>query len=167
MNGEYIRQTPDYELVDMLRPYLVGAGLVTQLFINTRWDYMMKFVALMKERCRLLTDFAELGPYFFHDKFEYEEKGINKHFSEPAVRGWLQQWLRMLEKSEPFTHEKLYEELKMLAGKLEIKPAKLIHPTRLALSGMTKGPSLFEMMELLGREECTSRIDRAIKYLDK
>ena len=72
MNGEYIRKTEDYILVDLLRPFLVESGLVTQLFINTRWDYMIKFVRLLKERCRLLPEFVEKGNYFFTDKFDYE-----------------------------------------------------------------------------------------------
>jgi nondiscriminating glutamyl-tRNA synthetase len=50
---------------------------------------------------------------------------------------------------------------------LEIKPAALIHPTRLALTGTTKGPSLFELMELLGRQECMKRLERAINFIAK
>lgn len=166
MNGEYIRKTDNYRLVDLLRPYLVEAGLVTQLFINSRWDYMMKFVELMKERCKLLADFTEQGSYFFTDRFEYEEKGVGKHFSEPEVRSRLQEWHDILEKLEPFNIENLEQALRGLADRLELKPAMLIHPTRLALSGTTKGPSLFEMMELLGKETCLSRLKKAIDFLN-
>jgi len=166
MNGEYIRKTENYKLVDLLRPFLAEAGLVTQLFINTRWDHMVKFVAMMKERCRLLTDFAEQGYYLFSDNFKYDEKGIQKHFGTPEVLNHLNQWRENLETIEPFDVEQLEQALRNLAEKLDIKPAMLIHPTRLALSGTTKGPSLFEMMEFLGKDQCLARIARAIKYID-
>lgn len=166
MNGEYIRKRDNYKLVDLLRPYLVEAGLVTQLFINTRWDFMMKFVELMKERCKLLTDFAEQGSYFFTDRFEYEQKGIDKHFSEPQVKDKLQAWHDILGRTEPFNVENLEQALRDLADKLDVKAAGLIHPTRLALSGTTKGPSLFDMMGLLGKETCLKRLKKAIDFLN-
>jgi nondiscriminating glutamyl-tRNA synthetase len=166
MNGEYIRKTENYKLVDLLRPFLVEAGLVTQLFINTRWDHMVKFVAMMKERCHLLTDFVEQGYYLFSDNFNYEEKGVQKHFSSPEVLDYLKQWRENLETIEPFDIEHLEQALRNLAEKLDIKPAMLIHATRLALSGTTKGPSLFEMMEFLGKDQCLARIARAIKFID-
>jgi glutamyl-tRNA synthetase len=166
MNGEYIRQTDDYKLVDLIRPYLVESGLVTQLFINTRWDFMMKFVGMMKERCKLLTDFGAQGEYFFKDDFTYEEKGACKHFADPQIADMLQQWHDILAAVEPFTVEKIEQELRDYADKLAIKPAAVIHPTRLALSGTTKGPSLFEMMELLGRETCLKRLKRAITFIN-
>jgi glutamyl-tRNA synthetase len=165
MNGEYIRQTDDYKLVDLIRPYLVESGLVTQLFINTRWDFMMKFVGMMKERCKLLTDFGEQGGYFFKDDFDYEEKASGKHFADPQVAGMLQEWHDILTAVEPFTTEKIEQALRGYADKLAIKPAAVIHPTRLSLSGISKGPSLFHMMELLGREACLKRLNRAIEFI--
>ncbi|MCP4580384.1 MAG: glutamate--tRNA ligase [candidate division Zixibacteria bacterium] len=165
MNGEYIRRTEDYKLVDLLRPFLVEAGLVTQLFINSRWDYMVKFVGLLKDRCRLLSDFASQGIYFFTDEFDYEEKGVRKHFAAPEVLDRLRQWHNILEGIDPFNIEQLESSLRGLAEKLQIKPAMLIHPTRLAISGTTKGPSLFAMMELLSKEKCLARIKRAIGFV--
>jgi glutamyl-tRNA synthetase len=166
MNGEYIRKTDNYILVDLLRPFLVESGLVTQLFINTRWDFMMRFVALMKERCKLLTDFADQGSYFFTDKFEYHEKGVAKHFSEPSAKDRLILWHDILAGIETFNVENIEQALRELADKLNVKAAAIIHPTRLALSGTTKGPSLFEMMELLGKDVCLKRLAKAIDFLD-
>jgi glutamyl-tRNA synthetase len=165
MNGEYIRKTENHILVDLLRPFLVESGLVTQLFINTRWDYMMKFVGLLKERCRLLTDFVSQGSYFFTDEFDYDEKGIKKHFASVEVADNLERWLGMLKDIEPFNVESLENALRKLAEELEMKAALLIHPTRLALTGTTKGPSLFELIELLGKKKCLLRIEKAIEFI--
>lgn len=165
MNGEYIRKKADHELVDLLRPFLVEAGLATQLFITSRWDYMMKFVALLKERCRLLTDFISLGSYFFTDDFRYDPAGVAKHFANAAVADNLERLAVALELVEPFETSQIEATLRKIAEESGVKAKELIHPARLALSGMTMGPSLFEMMELLGKERCVSRLRRAVQFI--
>ncbi len=168
MNGEYIRMTDDNRLVDLIRPFLVQRGLTTHLWINSRWDWMLKFVRLMKERSHLLTDFADLGYYFFTDEFSYDSKGADKFFKDKlAVAERLQKWVYIIKDLDDFTASKLEERLRSLAEEMAIKPAELIHPIRLALSGVTGGPPLFEMMELLGRDQCMVRLERALDFLKK
>ncbi len=165
MNGEYIRACDDSRLVDLIRPFMIEAGLTTHLWINTRWDWMMKFVSILKERCHLLTDFVERGRFFFIDRFDYEPKGVKKHFADQDVAARLENWVDILRQVDDFSANILEEKLRGLAEKLEIKPALLIHPSRLALSGMTTGPPLFDMMELLGNDECVNRLERAIRFI--
>ena len=165
MNGEYIRACDDHRLVDLIRPFMVQSGLVTQLWINSRWDWMMKFVRILKERCHLLSDFAEQGRFFFADKLEYDHKGVEKHFSGAETAGLLEKWIDILGGIDDFRVEKLEGALRELAEKQAIKPAALIHPTRLALSGETKGPPLFDMMELLGREKCVERLKKSVEFI--
>jgi len=164
MNGEYIRACDNNRLIDLIRPFLIEAGLTTHLWINSRWEWMLKFVSAMKERCKLLTDFAEQGRYFFVDRFEYEEKGVNKHFN-PESAEYLKRWLDAICSLERFDVESLEILLRGLSEEMGIKPALLIHPTRLALTGTTKGPSLFDLMELLGKQECMKRLERAIDFI--
>ncbi len=129
---------------------------------------MLQFVRLMKERCHLLTDFAELGYYFFTNEFKYDPKGADKFFRDKGiVTGRLSGWVEAMKSSSDFTAGKLEERLRVLCENLGIKPADLIHPLRLALSGVTGGPPLFEMMELLGRDECLLRIEKTLAFLQK
>jgi len=166
MNGEYIRACDNNRLIDLIRPFLIEAGLTTHLWINSRWEWMLKFVAALKERCKLLSDFAKQGRYFFVDKFDYEEKGVKKYFN-PESAGYLKRWLDAVCSLERFDVENLENSLRGLSEELEVKPAALIHPTRLALTGTTKGPSLFDLMELLGQQECMKRLARAINFIGK
>ncbi|UCE65676.1 MAG: glutamate--tRNA ligase [Candidatus Zixiibacteriota bacterium] len=166
MNGEYIRACDNNRLIDLIRPFLIEAGLTTHLWINSRWEWMLKFVSAMKERCKLLTDFAEQGRYFFVDKFDYEEKGALKYFG-PESAGYLKRWLEIIGSLERFDVVNLETSLRGLSEGLGIKPAALIHPTRLALTGTTKGPSLFDLMELFGQQECMKRLTRAIDFIGK
>ena len=167
MNGEYIRKTDDNKLVDLIRPFLVEKGLTTNLWINSRWQWMLKFVGLMRERCVLLSDFAVSGAYFFTDEFAYDSKGVEKYFSEETVANYLGKWVNSLREIQDFSALKLEQVLRDLSEELGIKPVVLIHPTRLALSGVTGGPPLFEMMELLGGDECVKRLGKAISFILK
>jgi glutamyl-tRNA synthetase len=165
MNGEYIRKADNNQLVDLIRPFLVEKGLTTNLWINSRWSWMLEFVRLMKERCHLLTEFGEQGYYFFTDSFSYDPKGVEKQFKNPAAVDRLEKWNAYMETLAEFKASGLEAGLRQLSEELTLKPAELIHPIRLALSGVTGGPPLFEMMELLGKDECVSRIRKAINFI--
>jgi len=67
--------------------------------------------------------------------------------------------------SQKFDLEAIESGLRGLAEELGISAAKLIHPTRLATTGMTKGPSLFELLEVLGQEEVVKRLKRAVDFI--
>ncbi|NLI16228.1 MAG: hypothetical protein GX409_08100 [candidate division Zixibacteria bacterium] len=153
--------------MDLLRPFFVESGLATQLFITSRWDYMTAFVRLMKERCHLLTDFTRLGYYFFIDDFTYDEKGVAKHFSKPQAAEKLRRLHDAFAALPQFDVPNMESALRRLAETMGVPAAELIHPTRLALSGLTGGPSLFEMMELIGKERCLARISKAIAFIEK
>ena len=165
MNGEYIRSRDDNELVPLAAPFLIEAGLTTKLAVEIRWEYLKKVVGLLKGRCRLLTDFAELGRYFFTDKFDYDPEGVKKHFSSPECDRWLASLAERFSGLQKFNLQAIETSLRGLAEELGISAAKLIHPTRLATTGMTKGPSLFELLEVLGREEVVKRLERVVDFI--
>jgi glutamyl-tRNA synthetase len=121
----------------------------------------------MKERCHLLTDFADIGTYFFTNEFSYDPKGVEKYFSGSDIAEYLKQWVEVLRGIEEFTAPVLEQGLRDLCSRLDIKPVVLIHPTRLALSGVTGGPPLFEMIELLGSSQSIERLEKAVKFILK
>ncbi len=167
LNGEYLREMDSNKLVDMVSPYLIEAGLTTIYWIETNWHWTVRVIDSLKDRCRLLTEYVELGHYFFRSEFDYDAKGVRKHFKADGTAGLLQSVLDDFEGVSRWNKDTLEKVIRDLADKLEIKPAKLIHPTRLAVSGMTKGPGLFDILELLGKTEVQNRINRAIEYIEK
>lgn len=168
MNAEYIRNMDENELLDRVRWVMIDAGLTTRLSVEAHWHWMLQVVRLLKERVKTLRDFPTQARYFFTDEYEYDEKGERKHFSDSSVIALLIA-LRdeFAELSDGFGEEEIETALRSLSEKLDVKPAKLIHPTRLALTGLTGGPGLFELMHVLGKEKCIARINRAIKYLEE
>ncbi len=167
LNGEYIRAMDDNKLLTLLQPLIMESGLATRLEIESRWHWMLKIVAALKERMRLLTDFLELSGYFFRGELTYDPKGVKKHFhGEDAVENLeaLQTAFAAIPENR-FNKESSEHALRSLAEERGLKVAKFIHPLRLALSGTTKGPGMFEITEILGRETCLERINRAIAFI--
>jgi glutamyl-tRNA synthetase len=111
-----------------------------------------------------LQHFVERGCYFFQPPVSYEAKGVKKHFNpESAER--LEKLADLFNSLKDFSHEMLEKTLKGLADGLGIKTGELIHPTRLAVTGMITGPGLYEVLELLGRDEIVERMGTAARYI--
>ena len=120
----------------------------------------------MRERLRTLPNMKEIGYYFFTEPYEYDAKGVKKNFKPPAAQ-------RLLEIANRFgridnwKRESLEKTVRDYCSELGIGAGKIIHPIRLAVSGLTGGPSLFEMLEILGRDTVIRRIKRAVDWIEK
>ena len=127
--------------------------------------YLKKVLELVKERAKTRKELLNFGKYFFEDPDSYDDKGRNKYWNDTEVNSNVQKLLQDLEESDSFTAEKIEEVLRSTAETLGIKAAELIHPVRLALTGFSISPSLFEIMELLGKETSTRRLKFALERL--
>ena len=127
--------------------------------------YLKKVLELVKARAKTREELINFGKYFFEDPDSYDEKGRNKHWNDSSVNSNIQQLVKKLEELNSFTEEKIEEVLRSTAETLGIKAAELIHPVRLALTGFSVSPSLFEIMELLGKELSVRRIKSALNKL--
>ncbi len=160
-NQQWLRRLPLDELVRRARPYLEQAG------IKTDDDYLRRVLELMRERLTFLHELTSFARFFFEDPTEYDPKTIKKRWKPHSAELLLAYAERLEQLTEPFTAEAAERVLRQLAEEKGVKPAEIIHPTRLALSGIGMGPSLFEMMELLGKETCIRRLRRAAEVLGK
>ncbi|MCX6827544.1 MAG: glutamate--tRNA ligase [candidate division Zixibacteria bacterium] len=165
LNKEYIKEYQDYKLAEMVAPLLVQAGITTKYWLETRWEYLIKIIGLLKERCRRMTDFVSLGKYFFYSEFNYEPESAQKQFTAETKK-YLISLLTQFEEIEEFKKECLENALNGLAEQLGIKKGQLIHPVRLAVSGISVGPGLYDILETLGKSEVLLRLQRAIKYIE-
>ncbi len=164
INGEHIRRKSNHELATLVAPLLVQAEVATKYGLEVRWWYLMDVVGLLKDRCNFLRDFVERGHYFFQPPAAYEDKGIKKHFQAETTE-WLERLADLFEKLEDFGQNALESALQGLAGELNLATGKLIHPTRLAVTGMVTGPGLYDILNLLGKKEVVQRMRRAAGYI--
>ena len=165
MNGEYIRACDHEKLLELVVPFLIRKKLINQEMVKQKRDWLLKFVSLLKERCKTLKEFAEKGKYFFEFDYQYEQKTAKKHFSLPETEDRLRAYVDRLSGLDTFEKAQIEQALRGLADELGIKPAVLIHPVRLATTGISTGPPLFDLLELLGKEEVTKRIQKAIEFI--
>ena len=143
----------------------VERGLIDGAELEKKRDYLLQVVMLLKERCKLITDFPDRGEYFFVDPEIYERKGVKKHFNETAVADRLEVLAASFDALDDFTTKTTEATVRDFAEKNEVGSAKLIHPIRLAVTGVTYGPGLFELLEVIGREKVVSRMQRTAAYI--
>jgi glutamyl-tRNA synthetase len=159
VNKHYIKNASARSLVAEVRSRLVAHGMT----IPTD-EYIWHVIEMMRERVATTEEFITGCPYFFSDPDSYDEEARKKNW-KPETAGWMRDLLPTLLTANPFTTVTLESIVKEKAGQLGVGAGKLIHPLRLAVSGTSKGPGLFEMMDLLGRETCKRRIERAMTLL--
>ena len=109
-------------------------------------------------------EFVAKSAYFFSDPEEYDEASRKKNW-KPETPAQLHEVLTALAPLPQFTVHAIEEVVRTVAEKHQIGAGKLIHPLRLAVTGLALGPGLFELMEVLGPDICLRRIHRAVERL--
>jgi glutamyl-tRNA synthetase len=135
--------------------------LIKRLSIFAGKDYSSYKAAILiaRDRSKTLAELVKQLSYFDEAPKQFEEEGIKKHMQNPQeVFANLKVLAQELEKIEVFNHENLENAYRKTAEVLNIKAAGLIHPTRLALSGMIVGPGIFELLEVMGKKEVIARL---------
>ncbi len=155
MNGHYIRQCDDDDLLKYVRPVWEGAGVDTA---GVPEEKLRKAVAMLRVRAEKLPDFVPASRYLLTDDYETDEEAVQKHLADDDARRRLTALADRLESLDEWTVVAVEQALRDLAAELQIKAKLLIHPARVALSGTTAGPGLFDIMDVLGRERTISRL---------
>ncbi|UCC43973.1 MAG: glutamate--tRNA ligase, partial [Candidatus Zixiibacteriota bacterium] len=141
-------------------------GATTKYWLETRWDYLRDVIRLLKSRAKRLSDFVSQGAYFFDFDYKYDEKAAAKHFSRESAE-LLTDLTDRFESAEAFADEDVERMLTLLAEEKELKKARLIHPTRLAVTGRPDGPGLYDLLATIGRPEVVKRMRAAVAFIEK
>lgn len=165
-NGEYIRHQPLPRLVSLARPWFEQCEWVPPERIDALGERFAVMLGLLQERVRTLAEFPRMGRFFFVAPDSYNKEGASVHFADPqAIRrlnllatGW--QALSLFQKPG------IESTMRDLAKQHGEKLGAWIHPARLALTGEVAGPGLFELAEVLGREECVARLGTAAQRIE-
>lgn len=163
MNGVYLRKLDVADLWRRTKPFLREQGVSPE---EIEEAYGQKVVALLRERASTLVELAEASLYFFTDVRAYDPAGVARHFTESAAQR-LRSCAERLGRLEEWTETALDAAYTQLAEELNVSRASLIHPTRLAVTGRTVGPGLFEVLALLGRDTVVERLSRAAEWVEK
>ncbi|MDX6180954.1 glutamate--tRNA ligase [Flavobacterium sp. Fl-77] len=156
-NHQYLIKQNNEELAKDFTPTLTEKGVDISKFDITR------IVSLIKERAHFVSEFWDLTDFFFQAPTSYDEKA-SKNWKEETPT-LMQELISVLENIEDFTSANIETIVKDWMTKNEIGMGKVMQPFRLSLVGALKGPHLFDIVEIIGKEETISRIQKAISTL--
>ncbi len=165
LNGYYINQLNLPERTSAVIPFLqpLWSTDSTGLEVNR----LEAIVSVIDDRLITLADIKEHAYHFFKDDFAYDPKGIKKWLSKDGSISLLQMLHDAMEKINTFDEKSVETAIWTIVDSLGIKKVEGLQPIRIAISGMTSGPSLFEMVILVGQAETLKRIKRLMTYLSK
>jgi glutamyl-tRNA synthetase len=164
-NQQHILRLPIAELASRVEPVLREASLWTDDLAGVRREWFRRLLELVRPRVKRLGQFAdELRP-FLQTAVDYDQAAVAKHLAKQEVRGALIALPGALGSLVPFSSAALESTVRALAESHGIKPAALIHATRVAVTGRAVSPGLFDVLELMGSERATARLRDAINFL--
>lgn len=172
MNGVYIRKLPLDELTRRTIPYMerpeAEGGLPDSVPRPLDPKYTARVLSLEQERLKTLGEAAHAVSFFYTDEMPYQTALlIQKGMDMPRTRDALVRARNLLASLEVWEHSVMEPPMRELAVELGLKTGQLFGSIRVAVSGRTAAPPLFQMMEVLGRERTLSRIDQAIARLSE
>lgn len=154
---QYLQMVDDEKLASQFSKFLNEKKVSTLLNLTI-------IVSLLKERATFVSDLWEQGSFFFEAPKTYDEKAVEKAFKAETPE-LLQKVVSILSTSENFSAENLSEKIKGWITSENIGFGKVMMPLRLALVGQMKGPDVFDILSILGKEESITRIEKAINFI--
>ena len=157
-NQQYLQKKTDAELA------LLFSVILKNKKINSSESYVEKVVSLIKERAVFVKDFWSLSSYFFKTPEDYDEKASKKQWKE-GTSVLMNELIIVLASIDDFSSKTIEETVKSWISSKEIGFGKIMQPLRLAIVGEMKGPHLFDIIDMIGKDEAVLRIKKIIKTL--
>ena len=163
MNGHYLQQRSEESLLPEVMACWEKLLLPLPAALTDK-TYAKRVIGLFKERSKKIAEIAENSGYFFRDPAAYDPQADKKYFKSETM-SIFELLAEKMAALEPFNREALEGLYRQVAEGLGLPAGKLIHPTRLAVSGVSFGPGLFEMLEMLGKETVIRRMQNARNWI--
>ena len=165
INAEYLKTNPPEQIAQALVPLLEEAGLKYEVrAVSTEW--LAQLVVLVKERTKTLVEMVHWVRPYFGEAVPFDEDAAKK-FLTAAQAPMLIKLVERFEAFPAFSRQEWEEAFKKLVEEAGIKMGQLAQPVRVALTGRTASPGLFEVMEVLGRERTLIRLRKAIEQASR
>ena len=161
-NQQYIMRLPPGDLAGRLKPFFAGAGLWDEQYSTSKREWFFAVLEQLKPRAKTLAEFVELGRFFFADRVEYDEAAVAKHLKAGGMRDHLAALDAAFAGLASFEPPVSEAALRAVAESRGIKAGALIHAVRVALTGRTVSPGLFEVAALLGKSRTLERLRAAL-----
>jgi glutamyl-tRNA synthetase len=162
LNGQYILQMSLERFYELSVPFVEKAGIAYE----SRED-LLRALAIVKPKVKHLSDVPTWIGFLFTDDYPFEAESVEKALEKPGALENLKSLGEALDSVRDWSHGVIESKLKETAAALGRKPGDLVHPARVAVSGKSVGPGLYEMFEILGRKRVLARFARAASLIDQ
>jgi glutamyl-tRNA synthetase len=160
INNQYLKNADPEKLADEIIPQLIEAKYIEK--DNFDRNYLVSLVKLFQARLNTLSDFPGWADFFFLKEIAIDPEAEKKHLSQDLSKEF-SAFIKRLDSLKDFDIAAIEAEFRGLVAELGIEAKTLIHPIRVALTGKTIGPGLFEVIHYLGRERTKQRLNKFIK----
>ncbi len=163
LNSQYIIKSNPEELAEMAIPFLENAGTIQKgQGIDKQW--LSKAIKTLQERAKTLVELATSLRYYIAEDVEYNEKAKTKFLNEKSLP-YLKELKENIESTTDFSAQGLENIFKAIVEKHGIKLGSLAQPVRVAITGGTESPGIFEVLEVLGKEKTIKRLEKTINSI--
>jgi glutamyl-tRNA synthetase len=157
-NQQHLMRLTAGEILSRLRPDLEAAGLWTYASRPDNRARVERAIDLVKPRARRLADLVPQLLPFLNERVDRDPAAVAKHLAGPDLPPHLDAWRHRLAQVDPFDAAALESALRSVADERGVKPGVLIHATRVAVTGQSVSPGLFEVLEVIGRDRVLARL---------
>jgi glutamyl-tRNA synthetase len=164
-NSQYIAMLAPDELARQVKPYLEAAGIWDETLLTERHAWFFAVLELLTSRVRRLGDFVERGWFFFSDKLRFSDSAIQKHLNVTGMAAHLDALTAAFSALATFDASSTEASLREIAAARNVKAATLIHAVRVAVTGESVSPGLFDVLALVGRERSLERLRAAARMI--
>ncbi len=164
INFQYMKKLSAEELTDFLLPFLEKAGYVTEPLSAEKRAWFVKVTEFLRDRISFGAEAPEQMKMFFTDVPPFEDEEVVSIMKKETSATILARYIEAIESAADFTEETLTDAFKALMKETGIKGRDAFEPVRIALTGVTKGPGMYAMMILFGKEETLSRLHKGLDF---
>jgi glutamyl-tRNA synthetase len=161
LNAQHLRNKSNEEILELLKKEILNSQFST---LNLQDEFLLLVIEAMKERVSFVREFITECKYFYSPPIEYEQKAVEKNW-KPETPKQMKKLIEAFEQLINPAKEDFENALANAAEELNVGKGKLIHPLRLAVSGQSTGPGVFDILFILGKEEVVNRINSAIEKI--
>lgn len=165
MNAQWIKRLDVRERTDRLIPFLEAAGLFAERPSGERRGWLERVVSLIDDRLRTLRDVLDFDWFFLASGIDYDSIAVSKVLTKPGAGDILAGLRQTLSDALDFHPETLERLIRAFAEERGLKAGQVIQPVRVAVTGGTASPGIFETLSLLGRDRVLDRIEDAMRLI--
>jgi len=161
INAEHIRSAANEDLVSHALPFFKEKGLDAKPD-----EYLQDVIDTLKPRSKTFVEMADGAQFYYQDNIVYDEKAAVK-FLKPELVMPIKQLTEVINQTDAFDEKTLEDIFKQVMTDSDLKFGKIAQPVRVALTGKTVSPGIFEMMLVLGKSVVVSRLKMAVRFMEK